>query len=77
MSRASTDPAGGRAERPYEYGDNAPVNGTAPDDPRIALLVADLVRRLRPVCRDWDDAEFEALVHRIAQMKVRWAEAKR
>jgi hypothetical protein len=45
-----------------------------PADPRLALVVAELRRRLRPVCRDWADPEFEALVHRIARTKLRWAD---
>ena len=39
----------------------------------MAMLVADLRQRLRPVCHDWDDQEFEALVRRIARIKARWA----
>lgn len=57
-------------------GDVRPLQ-TASDDPRFALLVARLSARLRPVCTGWDDAEFEALVHQIARMKVRWGEAYR
>jgi hypothetical protein len=47
-----------------------------PADPAaqwMAMLVADLRQRLRPVCHDWDDQEFEALVRRIARIKARWA----
>ena len=51
--------------------------GTAADaaDPQLARHVAELRSRLRPVCRDWDEATFEVLVLIIAQSKVRWAEA--
>jgi hypothetical protein len=36
--------------------------------------VAELRQRLRPVCRDWDESDFEALVRQIAHTKMRWAE---
>ena len=45
-----------------------------PADPRVAALADDLRRRLRPVCRDWDDADFEAVIERIAGIKARWTE---
>ena len=64
------------ADGPAALNASADATGAGPVDPRIALLVADIARRLQRACRDWDDAEFEALVHRIAQIKVRWAEAK-
>jgi hypothetical protein len=41
---------------------------------RLAALVLDVRRRLRPVCVDWGEAEFESLVHRIARTKLRWRE---
>ena len=44
-------------------------------DPQLARHVAELRSRLRPVCRDWDEASFEALVIDIARSKVRWAQA--
>ena len=43
-------------------------------DPRLAALAASLSARLGPVCRDWDPAEFRALVERIARTQLRWAE---
>jgi hypothetical protein len=46
-----------------------------PADSQLALLVAELRERLRPACRDWEEADFEALVQRIARLKVRWARA--
>jgi hypothetical protein len=51
------------------------------DDPREearrtrhARLVDDIRQRLGPACADWDPREFDALVHRIAQQKARWAD---
>ena len=41
-------------------------------DPRVARHLVDLRSRLRPICRDWDEAAFEALVLEIAWTKVRW-----
>jgi hypothetical protein len=39
----------------------------------LARYVADLKTRLWPICRDWDEAAFEALVLRIARTKMGWA----
>ena len=51
------------------------VQGAAPGaDPRLAAVVADLTRRLRPVCADLEDGAFERLVLQIAHVKLRWAE---
>jgi hypothetical protein len=41
---------------------------------RVALLAEDLRFRLRNVCSHWDEAEFDALVLRIAHMKARWTD---
>ncbi len=48
----------------------------APDgsDVRLARLTASLVARLGAVCRNWDAAEFGALVERIARTQLRWAD---
>jgi hypothetical protein len=46
-------------------------------DFQVALVANDVRRRLRPVCDDWDDAEFETLVQRIAEIKSRWRDAGR
>ena len=46
-------------------------------DPRIALIADDLRFRLRRVCPDWAEDEFEALVQRITRMKLRWMELDR
>jgi hypothetical protein len=55
--------------------DGLPGDGVHPaPDGRLAALVLDVRRRLRPVCVDWGEAEFEALVHRIARTKLRWVE---
>jgi hypothetical protein len=50
------------------------VESAAPGaDPRLAAMVADLTRRLRPVCADLEDGAFERLVLQIAHVKLRWA----
>lgn len=46
-------------------------------DSRLTLLTADLRRRLRRVCQHWDDAEFDALVQKIARTKMRWGDPDR
>lgn len=50
------------------------AGGGVPAADRLTPLVTDLQRRLRPLCRDWDEAEFDALVDRIARCKLRWAD---
>jgi hypothetical protein len=50
-------------------------NGAASANARVALLVGDLRRRLRPACRDWEEAEFEAVIQQIARIKLRWTDA--
>jgi hypothetical protein len=64
-------------ERARAGGADRPGDGTStgPANPGLARQVAELSARLRPVCQDWGEAEFEALVLHIARMKVRWAEA--
>lgn len=53
-----------------------PPKRRATDGP-VALLAADIRRRLSSTCEAWTDGEFEALVQHIAQMKVRWMELDR
>lgn len=55
------------------------ATASAPDDadPRFTLLVARIAERLRPVCHDWDEARFQALVRQVARVKVQWGEAYR
>ena len=50
------------------------VSGGGRADARLAPLAASLAARLRPVCRDWDAAVFDALVARIAHVQLRWAD---
>jgi hypothetical protein len=50
--------------------------GAAPVDPRLERLAAELRGRLRPACRNWGDAEFEAVVQRIARTKLRWIDRR-
>jgi hypothetical protein len=47
----------------------------AAGDARVAPLLDDLRRRLRPACRDWSEAEFEAVIQRIARAKLRWTDS--
>ena len=47
---------------------------STPGDPRVVPLVAELRRRLRPACRGWDEAAFEALLHHMARTKLRWTD---
>jgi hypothetical protein len=54
----------------------AAARATERADARLARHVAALRTRLRPICRDWDAAAFEALVLRIARTKVAWAAAE-
>jgi hypothetical protein len=50
------------------------VQSAAPGaDPHLVAAVADLTRRLRPVCADLEDGAFERLVLQIAHLKLRWA----
>jgi hypothetical protein len=52
--------------------DGPPGDGVRlPPDGCRAALVLDVRRRLRPVCVDWGEAEFETLVQRIARTKLR------
>jgi hypothetical protein len=48
--------------------------GDAGTELRLAGLTGDLRRRLRPACHGWSEAEFEALVDRLARIKLRWAD---
>ena len=74
-----------RAQRPEESGisgddgaagsSDGTVAGTGDADARFACHVAELRTRLRWVCREWREPEFEALLHRIALTKVRWDDA--
>ena len=42
---------------------------------RLARLAADVAARLGPVCGHLPPVEFDALVHEIARMKLRWEAA--
>jgi hypothetical protein len=58
-------------------GDGAGPPNESCDEARLARharLADDIRERLHPVCADWDPRRFEALVHRIARMKARWAD---
>ena len=54
-------------------GSNVPAGPGGAPDRLFALLLGDLRSRLRTVCRDWSDAEFERLLLDIAAVKHRWA----
>ena len=64
MPHASTEPSPGG-----ERGDRGV--------PRLCDVEAELRMRLRAVCGDWQDGEFDALVRHMARTKVAWAEARR
>lgn len=63
-----------RSDDPFR--DGGAARSTEVADPRLARHVAELRVRLRPLCRDWDAAAFEALLLSIAQTKVRWADGE-
>jgi hypothetical protein len=77
MCRASTELPAGRGERAGHTGGlpTGEVPNAGPVDPRPALLLGEPRERLRPACRDWAEADVEALVHRIARLKARRARA--
>ena len=52
--------------------DRRDATRAAPADPRLPALLADLRVRLRLACRDWPEAEFEAVILKIALRKTRW-----
>jgi hypothetical protein len=62
-----------RAPSPVQRVDGAAE--PAPSDARVVPLLDDLRRRLRPACRDWGEAEFEAVIQRIARTQMRWTDA--
>jgi hypothetical protein len=68
-----TRPADGHAEDRAAEAAGA-LDGQRADGLAAAAssLVPDLRRRLRPACQDWSEADFEALVQRIARIKRRW-----
>ena len=43
-----------------------------PDGPDVAALRADVVERLRPVCRAMTPEQFDALVRDVVAFKLRW-----
>ena len=67
MTTPSKTPAGGAH-------DAATFDGRGSLDARVSPLAASLAQRLAAVCRNWDAAEFDALVQRIARMKLRWVD---
>lgn len=50
-----------------------PADASSTPDPLLAAVVADLTRRLGPICAQMDAGEFERLVLRIARWQRRWA----
>ena len=44
---------------------------------RVRRYADDVRRRLKPVCVDWSEGEFEGLVVQIALTKVRWEDGGR
>ena len=41
---------------------------------RFLRLLEEISERLRPVCADWEEAQFQSLVRRIAALEQRWME---
>lgn len=72
LSSSNSQPARDRASRGGAFS-----RERWPTDPRIARFADDLRERLRHVCGDWEEVEFEALVQQIARMKLRWADLDR
>jgi hypothetical protein len=61
--------------RGSEHGTRATPSIALEDpDPRVGPLAAALAARLRAVCQDWDAAEFNALVERMARTKLSWTD---
>ena len=58
-------------------GSSASSSDRRTTEARIELFANDVRSRIRPVCTHWDEDEFEVLVQRIAQMKLRWTETGR
>lgn len=42
------------------------------DDVRLRALKADISARLKAVCADWPEDEFEAMVHRLAGITLKY-----
>ncbi len=49
--------------------------GSGPSSGNLDAVSESLARRLRSVCAGMDSAEFDALILKIAQFKIRWGEA--
>ena len=69
--RPRTDGAASATPAPSAFGASGEPGAV---ESRLEQLRADLRARLRPACRHWPDGEFEALVQRMARMKLRWSE---
>jgi hypothetical protein len=41
------------------------------------MIADDIRRRLAFICAEWSEPDFEAVVQRIARMKMRWMELDR
>ena len=64
------------AREPAELRQDWPPLRRATDGP-VAMLADDIRQRLAPICREWSERDFEAVVQRIARMKLRWMELNR
>ncbi|HEX6599539.1 MAG TPA: hypothetical protein VF034_09480 [Gemmatimonadaceae bacterium] len=73
---AGNDRRGARARELSAIADSWPPNRRVTDGP-VALIADDIRRRLAFICDGWSEPEFEALVQRIARMKVRWMQVDR
>ena len=62
-------------DEPTDRGGPGPsAHAAEPGDARLPAVVADLRRRLHPVCRDWDEGAFESLIREVARRKLRWTD---
>jgi hypothetical protein len=76
LGSVGDDRRGAEARNLSELCDDWPPQRRATDGP-VAMLADDIRQRLGPICRDWREDDFEAVVHRIARMKMRWIELGR
>ena len=68
------DPARSRdSDQPHSSPSPATDDGNAVSI-RTERLMPEIAERLRPVCADWEEERFQALVRQIAELEGRWLE---
>ena len=70
------DRRGAEARSLGELGEDWPPHRRATDGP-VAMLADDIRERLAPICSEWSEHDFEAVVQRIARIKLRWMQLDR